>query len=112
MPGRKPLETIVLEMEPDGVIRISGTRVPLETVIAAFQDGATPEEIAQQYPSVPLGDVYQVVGYYLSNRKEIERYLEARLSQAKQTKQANEARWRPDGIRERLVSRRRGPSRG
>jgi uncharacterized protein (DUF433 family) len=112
MPGRKHLETIVLEMESDGVIRISGTRVPLETVIAAFQDGATPEEIVQQYPSVPLGDLYQVVGYYLSNRAEIERYLETRLSQAKQTKQANETRWKPDGIRERLLSRRRGPSRG
>lgn len=33
----------------DGVIRISGTCVPLETVIAAFRDGATPGEIAQQY---------------------------------------------------------------
>jgi uncharacterized protein (DUF433 family) len=112
MPERKRLETIVLEMEPDGVIRIGGTRVPLETVIAAFQDGATPEEIVQQYPSIPLGDVYQVVGYYLSHRAEIESYLDTRLSQASQTKQANEARWKPDGIRERLLSRRRGPSRG
>ena len=112
MPGRKRLETIVLEMEPDGVIRIGGTRVPLETVIAAFQDGATPEEIVQQYPSIPLGDVYQVVGYYLSNRAEIESYLDTRLSQAQKNKQINEARWKPDGIRERLLSRRRGPSHG
>ena len=112
MSARKPLDTIVLEMEPNGVIRVSGTRVPLETVIAAFQDGATPEEIVQQYPSIPLGDLYQVVGYYLSNREEIERYLDARLDQAQQTKQRNEGRWMPDGIRARLLSRRREPSRG
>ena len=112
MPGRRPLETIVLEMEADGAIRISGTRVPLETVIAAFQDGATPEEIAQQYPSIPLGDLYQVVGYYLNNRAEIERYLETRLRRAQKTKKSNEVRWKPDGIRDRLLSRRPRPSHG
>jgi uncharacterized protein (DUF433 family) len=111
MSGRKPLETIVLGMEPDGVIRVSGTRVPLETVIGAYEEGATPEQIVQQYPSIPLGDLYQVVGYYRRNRLEIERYLETRLRQAQQTQQSNEARWVPDGIRERLLSRRSGTSR-
>jgi uncharacterized protein (DUF433 family) len=33
------------------------TRVTLETIIAAFNEGATTEEIALQYPSVPLADV-------------------------------------------------------
>jgi hypothetical protein len=37
--------------------------LPLDTVIGAFQDGATAEEIAQQYPSATLGVVYQVIGY-------------------------------------------------
>ena len=29
----------------------------------SFRDGATPEEIAQQYPSLPLGDIHEVIGY-------------------------------------------------
>jgi uncharacterized protein (DUF433 family) len=32
--------------------------------VNAFQDGATAEEMAQQYPSVPLADIYSVIGYY------------------------------------------------
>ena len=61
-------ETISLEKDADGVLRVSGTRVTLDTLVAAFQDGATPEEIAQQYPSIPLADIYAVIGYYLNHR--------------------------------------------
>jgi Protein of unknown function (DUF433) len=32
----------------DGVVRVTGTRVPLETIVTAFDGGATAEEIAQQ----------------------------------------------------------------
>ncbi len=42
-------EVVPLRAEADGVIRVSGTRVTLDTVIAAFSEGATAEEIAQQY---------------------------------------------------------------
>ena len=41
---------IPLEADLDGVVRISGTRVTLDTVVAAFKDGATAEEIVFQYP--------------------------------------------------------------
>jgi hypothetical protein len=56
-------EPIPLVSGPDGVMRVRGTRVTLETVLAAFAEGATAEEIAQRYPSIPLADVYQVIGY-------------------------------------------------
>jgi hypothetical protein len=48
-------ETIPLETGADGVLRNSKTRVTLDTIIAAFSEGATAEEIAQQYPSLPAG---------------------------------------------------------
>ena len=56
------------------MIRVEGTRVPLETIIAAFQDGATAEEISQQYPTVSLAACYQVIGYYLRHRAELDIY--------------------------------------
>jgi uncharacterized protein (DUF433 family) len=49
----------------NGVIRVAGTRVTLDTVAHAFERGATAEEIAQQYPALPLADVYSVLGYLL-----------------------------------------------
>ncbi|MEW5830264.1 MAG: DUF433 domain-containing protein, partial [Chloroflexota bacterium] len=45
-------QPLPLAVDIDGVVRISGTRVTLDTVIYAFLDGATAEEIAQQYPSL------------------------------------------------------------
>lgn len=51
--------------------RVGGTRVTLDTLVAAFEQGATTEEIAQQYPSPGLADVYSVIGYYLRRRDEV-----------------------------------------
>lgn len=99
-------DPVPLEMTVDGVIRVSGTRVPLEAVIVAFRDGATPEEIVWQYPTLQLADVYGVVSYYLHHQREVETYLEQR-EQIRQTVLAqNEARFNPQGIRARLLARR------
>ena len=54
---------IPLNVSPDGVIRVGQTRVTLDTVVEAFADGATAEEIVQQYPTLKLADVYLVLGY-------------------------------------------------
>jgi uncharacterized protein (DUF433 family) len=100
-------ETLPLETDPDGVIRVGGTRVTLDTVVAAFSEGATAEEIASQYSALRLDDVYFVIGYVLRHRTEVESYLASRHLQAEQVRAANEARFDPDGVRERLLSRQR-----
>ena len=41
-------EPVPLEKNPDGVIRIGGTRVTLDTIVTVFEAGATPEEIVQR----------------------------------------------------------------
>jgi len=99
-------ETIPIEADADGVIRVSKTRVTLDTIIAAFTEGATAEEIAQQYPSVPLADIYSVIGYYLRRRSEVEAYLSRRRQLAEQVRRENESRFNTVGIRERLMARR------
>jgi len=100
-------ETIPIETGADGVIRVSQTRVTLDTLITAFTEGATAEEIAQQYPSVPLADIYYVIGYYLRRPAEVETYLSQRRQQAASVRQQNESRLNPVGIRERLIARGR-----
>ena len=102
------IDTIVvpIETDADGVIRVSKTRVTLDTIIAAFKDGATAEEIFQQYPSVPLADVYYVIGYYLRRQYEVESYLNRRRQQAQQVRKENETRFDPIGIKDRLIARK------
>jgi len=56
-------EPAPLEADADGVVRVGGTRVTLDTMVAAFKDGATAEEIVYQYPSLSLAEVYAVIAY-------------------------------------------------
>ncbi len=99
-------EIVPLVADPDGVMRAGRTRVSLDTVISAFLDGATAEEITHQYPSLNLADVYSVIAYYLHQRPEVDAYLQRRQGQAKRTREQNESRLDPAGIRGRLLARR------
>ena len=101
-------EPIPLATDADGIVRVGGTRVTLDTVVAAFDEGATAEEIVQQYPSLHLADVYAVIGYYLRRRTEVEVYLRQRREQAGDTRRQNESRFDPQGVRDRLLARRMG----
>jgi uncharacterized protein (DUF433 family) len=67
----------------DGVVRVSATRVSLETIVSAFDAGATAEEIVQQYPSLELASVYAVLSYILDNRVEIDAYVTTRRDHAR-----------------------------
>lgn len=99
-------EPVPLAADRDGIMRVGDTRVTLDTVVTAFREGATAEEIAQQYPSLRLADVYAVVGYYLRHQSEVDGYLEERRRQAVEARRENESRFDPAGVRDRLLARR------
>jgi len=97
---------IILEKDNAGVLYVGKTRVPLDTVVFAFNEGATPEEIVWRYPTLDLMRVYAAISYYLQNRGEVENYLEERAVRHAEIKAEAEARFNPKGIRERLLARR------
>ena len=99
-------EPVPVHIDATGVARVGGTRVTLDTVIGAFNDGATPETIAYQYPSLTLADIYAVITYYLRAREEVDVYLAERQAKSEQVQRENEARFDPNGIRTRLLARR------
>ncbi len=95
-----------LQMTSQGVVRVGGTRVTLDTVIRAFRAGATAEQIVLRYPSLDLADAYATIAYYLRNRDEVDGYLERRSRDADRVRRDAEARFDPKGIRDRLLARR------
>jgi uncharacterized protein (DUF433 family) len=95
-----------LMLGADGVIRVGRTRVTLDVIVSAFDAGATPEEIVQQYPSLDLPTAYAVVAHVLQHRAEVDRYLVKREHDAAAVRQENERRFAPSGIRQRLLARR------
>jgi uncharacterized protein (DUF433 family) len=103
--------TLPLKTDKDGVIRVSKTRVTLDTIVAAFLEGLTAEEIAVQYPVIPLADVYSVVGYYLHQKKKVDAYLKRREKIAEQVRTQNESRFNASDIRKRLLARKKNGKR-
>jgi uncharacterized protein (DUF433 family) len=99
-------EPVPLRADPDGTVRVGGTRVLLDVVVSAFRQGASAEQVVDQYPDLDLADVYAVIAYYLRHGREVDAYLSARRDQAVRLREEIEARLDPRGIRDRLLARR------
>ncbi|MBW4605799.1 MAG: DUF433 domain-containing protein [Hassallia sp. WJT32-NPBG1] len=99
-------EPLPLQLNPDGVVRVGATRVTLDTVVAAFKQGSTAEEIVFQYSSLQLADVYAVISYYLRHQQDVEAYLQQRQQRASEIRKLNEAKFDPQGVRQRIIIRR------
>ena len=80
-------ETPPLYEDKTGAIRVGNSRVLLETVIRAFQDGASPESIVHWYSTLSLSDVYNTIGYYLRHQDAVEMYLSQREQLAESVQQ-------------------------
>jgi uncharacterized protein (DUF433 family) len=95
-----------LQIDNDGTMRVGGTRIPLETVVRAFNQGHTAEEIASHYPALKLADVYAVIAYYLNHPQPVHQYLQAQAQAAEQVWERIEATTDYQLFRERLQARR------
>ena len=58
-----------------GRLRIDGTRVTVLQIVTLYKRGETPEDIAQNFPQVKLGQVYAALAYYHANRTLVEQEL-------------------------------------
>ncbi|MCU0536395.1 MAG: DUF433 domain-containing protein [Hydrococcus sp. Prado102] len=98
-------EPAPLETNADGVVQVGKTRVTLDTVVTVFKQGTTAEEIVYRYPSLRLADVYATIAFYLNHQQEVEAYLQQRQKQAQEVRKMNEAKFDPQGLRDRLLAR-------
>ncbi len=92
----------------NGGYYVIGSRVSLESVIYPFLDGASPETIVDEFPSLSLEQVYGIITFYLANRAKIEAYLrdiEKSWEDARKDQPPI-----PPALRERLERARRQPT--
>lgn len=61
----------------NGKVIIVGTNTPIYRIVIWYQQGMTPEEIAQDCPYLTLASVYAALTYYHANKDEIEAQIEA-----------------------------------
>ncbi|MBZ0287181.1 MAG: DUF433 domain-containing protein [Anaerolineae bacterium] len=96
-----------LRFTKDGVVMVGKTRVPLETVIYMFREGASAEQVVESFDVLALADVYAVFSYYLNHRDDVDAYMRASEADAERVRREIEAR-QPDmfSLRERLLARK------
>ncbi len=104
--GEELVSKIPLWKDAGDVYRVGKTRVALELLVRAFNDGITAEGIVEKYPGLDLCDVYQVIGYYLRHSGEFTGYLEKREREERERHENHLEDESPAGIRERLHARR------
>ena len=97
--------TLPLDTTPEGEIRITGSRVPLQFLIYEYRNGATAEDIVAHYPSLKLADVHAALSYYLNNKAEMDKYVLKQEKIANDLRQKIEQRFPQKELRQRLLSR-------
>lgn len=78
------MTTTLTEIEPvtyavqteHGGWRVAGTRILLESIIYAYREGKTPEEIVAEFsPSLTLEQVHGATAFYLRYRDRLDKYM-------------------------------------
>jgi uncharacterized protein (DUF433 family) len=97
--------TAPLTQWEDGTIRVTGSRVPIDSILYHFKLGSVPEQIVYMFEGLRLVDIYGVIAYYLSHQDTVEEYL--RDQEAKDDEFMQQLESDPDYQRERREFRER-----
>jgi len=92
----QPTLIIPLQTDEHGVIRVSGTRVTLESLIGCYWQGFTAEQMHDAFDAVPLADAYAVIAYYLSHKDEVDAYVTKSQAEGERIRGEWEARYTPE----------------
>jgi uncharacterized protein (DUF433 family) len=108
-----------LKVWEDGSVRVGGTRLLLDIVVFAYQQGDSPEEIAANYGPTPLVDIYGALSFYLRHQEEVDAYIAKRDAEAEAWLAEYDRTHPQEDLRRRLLAEkarraeaaaRRGPS--
>lgn len=60
----------------DGVYRVAGTRVSLDSLVYRWREGLSPETIQREcFSTLTLAQVFGALAFYLDNQQRIDEYL-------------------------------------
>ena len=105
-------DPVPLRADERGALRIANTRISLDTLVHEYENGADPESMVNDYPTLHLADVYAVIAYYLRH-KEVNDYLQKRRAEAMELRNEIESR-QPDRaeLRAKLLAHRNRQEQG
>lgn len=96
---------VPLREDEPGIIRVGGTRVTLESIVADYHRGATPEKMVPDFPMLKVADVYHVIGYYLTHQAEVDTYVQQQRDENERIRCEWEAEHPPKLMKADLLAR-------
>jgi len=84
-------ETVPLTQNEDGTVRVIGSRITLDIIVSYFEQGDKAEDIHDGYPTLSLAQIKAVIAWYLSNKAEVQEYIDERDAQAERLRQEIES---------------------
>jgi uncharacterized protein (DUF433 family) len=99
-------EVAPLSTDETGTIRVGKTRVRLDSVVYAFNQGHTPEEILMQFPTLDLADIYSVIAYYLNNQAAVDEYIQQNAAEGNELRRTIESQSDYQAFRQKLLASR------
>ncbi|MEX2141119.1 MAG: DUF433 domain-containing protein [Pirellulales bacterium] len=91
-------DSTYLDRHAENDVRIRGTRVGIEQLLSAYNDGLTADELAFQYRTVTLEQVHGVIAYYLANKAAVDEYLRSWEHESEERRAEWERQPKPDVV--------------
>ncbi|MDQ3221778.1 MAG: DUF433 domain-containing protein [Acidobacteriota bacterium] len=95
----------------EGVLRVGDSRVSLDSVVYAFNNGSDAADIQYSFDSLSLAQVHAAIGYYLHNKDKVDEYLAKREIEREELQRNHKAQFPSPVTREMLLARKNGTDR-
>ncbi len=79
----------------DNAWLVAGSRVSLDSIVAAYWDGKSPEAIVEEFPALTAEQVYGAIAFYLHRKTEIDRHLAQQAARWKELQRSSETEHGP-----------------
>lgn len=89
-------------------IRVRGHRVGLDLILSRYLAGRAPEDIAREFQTIRLEDVYAAITYYLHNRDVMDPWLKQIREATEHSMREHDAQPSPAAARMRALWKERG----
>ena len=88
-----------IEVFSDDDVRLRGTRVGIEHILWAYLDGMLGEEIAMEFPTIPLEQIHGLIAYYLRHKKQVDEYMCRQKTQTRREQNNQRRKTQPEVVK-------------
>lgn len=97
---------LALDLDDQGILWVKDANLWFDVILYAYYEGQSPEDMVDSYPSLNLGNLYSLIGYYLKNRTIVDTYMRHREVTTPQLRQVVATQFPPIGRQARVLARR------